>query len=157
MADSIPLPIAFPAPETNSSHVTALRRGRRPVDSSTVIIDTYLLPSSHGRCRRFCCECCLIVGLMLPLLGPLLGLCVFVPYFDLLFEEGNVIQPDTPCFGPDPAICPASFKFDYFFWNITNAEQVHCALNPLQAIRQCEGNIGQLHVYCGLLLQIAVC
>ena len=64
---------------------------------------------------------------MLPLLGPLLGLCVFVPYFDLTFEEGNVIQPNSPCFGPDPEICPTSFKFDYFFWNITNAEQVRCA------------------------------
>ena len=68
---------------------------------------------------------------MLPLLGPLLGLCVFVPYFDLLFEEGNVIQPNTPCFGPEPAICPVSFKFDYFFWNITNAEEVRCACPSL--------------------------
>ncbi len=120
------VPIAFPVPETDR-HMTLARRGRRAPDSSSVIIDTYLLPNSHGTCRRFCCECCLTLGCMLPLLGPLLGLCVFVPYFDLIFEEGNVIQPNTPCFGPDPGICPASFKFDYFFWNITNAEQVRHA------------------------------
>lgn len=129
MADSIP--VAFPAPGTES-HAAHRRKGGRLVDSDKAIIDTYLLPKSHGTCRRFCCECCLIVGCMLPLLGPLLGLCVFVPYFDLLFEEGNVIQPDTPCFGDEPTICPVSFQFDYFFWNITNAEQVrqqaHCSL-----------------------------
>ncbi len=124
MADSIP--IAFPAPETSCGDVPLIGRGRQPVDSSKPIIDSYLLPDSHGTCRRFCCECCLIVGLSLPLLGPLLGLCVFVPYFDLLFEEGNVIQPNAPCFSPAPGICPTSSKFDYYFWNITNAEEVSC-------------------------------
>ena len=130
MADSIP--IAFPAPETSCGDVPLIGRGRRPVDSSKPIIDSFLLPDSHGTCRRFCCECCLIVGLSLPLLGPLLGLCVFVPYFDLLFEEGNVIQPNAPCFSPAPGICPTSSKFDYYFWNITNAEQVSCMQAPLQ-------------------------
>ena len=129
MADSIP--IAFPAPETGCADVPLIGRSRRPVDSSKPIIDSYLLPDSHGTCRRFCCECCLIVGLSLPLLGPLLGLCVFVPYFDLLFEEGNVIQPNAPCFSPAPGICPTSSKFDYYFWNITNAEQASCMQAPL--------------------------
>ena len=83
---------------------------------------------------------------MLPLLGPLLGLCVFVPYFDLLFEEGNVIQPDTPCFGDEPTICPVSFQFDYFFWNITNAEQVSCmqGASPLWGPTNIEGALIQL-------------
>ena len=124
MADSIP--IAFPAPETSCGDVPLLSRGRRPVDTSKPIIDSYLLPESHGTCRRFCCECLLIVGLSLPLLGPLLGLCVFVPYFDLLFEEGNVIQPNAPCYSNESSICPTSSKLDYYFWNITNAEQVSC-------------------------------
>ena len=123
MAESFP--IAYPASETDS-HVIVTRRGRRAPDRSSVIVNSYLLPDSHGTCHRFCCECCLVLGCMLPLLGPLLGLCVFVPYFDLIFEEGNVIQPNTPCFGPEAEICPSSFKFDYFFWNITNAEQVSC-------------------------------
>ena len=88
------------------------------------IIQTYLLPGTHGTCRRFCCECMLVVGFVLPLLGPLLGFCVFVPYFDLLFGEGNIVQPSTPCYGPTPSVCASTFSIDYFFWNITNAEQV---------------------------------
>lgn len=95
----------------------------RTEHATHTIIDLYMLPQVHGGCRRFCCECLLVVGLMLPLLGPLLGLCVFVPYFSLLFEEGTIIQPDSPCYGA-PTLCGSTFSYDYYFWNITNAEEV---------------------------------
>ena len=106
--------------------------GGRP-DEPPPTIQTYLLPRTHGTCRRFCCECMLIVGFVLLLLGPLLGFCVFVPYFDLLFAEGNIVQPDTPCYGPTPSVCASNFSFDYFFWNITNAEQV-CLMMPSRCV-----------------------
>jgi hypothetical protein len=110
------------AEQSHDQHQQPPRRGSE--DDAVSIIQTFLLPDSHGRCRRFCCECLLIVGFMLPLLGPLLGLCVFVPFLDLQFEEGSVIQLDTPCYGPDPTICDTTFSFDYYFWNITNPVEV---------------------------------
>jgi hypothetical protein len=73
----------------------------------------------------------LIVGLVLPLLGPLLGFCVFVPYFDLQFGEGSIVQPNTPCYGPTPAVCGGSFSFDCYFYNLTNTEEVSTGTNCL--------------------------
>lgn len=128
----------------------------RPEEPSP-IIQTYLLPVSHGKCRRFCCECMLIVGFVLPLLGPLLGFCVFVPYFDLQFGENSIVQPNTPCYGPTPAVCGGSFSFDYYFWNITNSEEArtgsHCGMQVsiLHAqlydkyLRACSGYPAMLH------------
>lgn len=128
MADNIPVlsqdtsAVQDIAAQSHDQHRDVLPRGS--ADDAVSIIQTFLLPESHGRCRRFCCECLLIVGFMLPLLGPLLGLCVFVPYLDLQFEEGSVIQLDTPCYGPDPTVCDTTFSFDYYFWNITNPVEV---------------------------------
>ena len=116
------------AEQTLDHHKQPSTRGS--ADDAAPIIQTFLLPESHGRCRRFCCECLLIVGFILPLLGPLLGLCVFGPFLDLQFEEGSVIQLDTPCYGPNPTVCDTQFNFDYYFWNVTNPTQVRLPQSP---------------------------
>lgn len=124
MASNIPVVFGEPSDAQQAHDQQWLPSRRGSADDAASIIQTFLLPNSHGKCRRFCCECLLIVGFMLPLLGPLLGLCVFVPYLDLQFEEGSVIQPDTPCYGPNATVCDTTFRFDYYFWNITNPIEV---------------------------------
>lgn len=124
MASSVPTAFADEslADDQPVQQSTSYTRSSR--DHAAPIVQTFLLPNSHGKCERCCCECLLIVGVMLPLLGPLLGLCVAVPYLDIQFEEGSVIQPDTACYGPQPTVCDAKSSFDYYFWNITNPTEV---------------------------------
>lgn len=130
MASSVPTAVqladASPVSDQPVEQSTDIRR--RSADNAASIVQTFLLPNSHGKCQRCCCECLLIVGVMLPLLGPLLGFCVAVPYLDLQFEEGSVIQPDTPCYGPQPTVCGATSSFDYYFWNISNPMEVCSSL-----------------------------
>lgn len=42
----------------------------------------------------------------------------------------QVITPDTDCFGSAYAVCDAESYFDYYFWNVTNAEQWFMGVAP---------------------------
>ena len=113
-------------------------------DQAAPIIGLYMLPEVHGGCRQYCCECLLVVGILLPMLGPVLGLCVFAPYFSLLFEEGSIIQPDTPCYGPTPTTCEGTSTVDYYFWNITNpdeASSLYTRTEETQACQDCRQHV----------------
>ncbi len=117
---------------------------------SNPIVRTYLIPNEHGTCKRYWAEFILVVGLVLPWMGPIGSLCVASPFIKLgvqqsqvkclqstsylsgylvnilyvLLESLQVITPDTDCFGSAYAVCDAESYFDYYFWNVTNAAEV---------------------------------
>ena len=89
------------------------------------LLQGYLLPGVHGTYRRYFLELCIVAGLLLPWLGPVLGLAVLTPIVLLTVENGKVIDSTTDCFGggTGPTTCPATSYFDYYFWNITNPNE----------------------------------
>ena len=67
--------------------------------------------------------------MMIPWIGPAFGLGVMTPIVLLTVQNGKIITTDQDCFGistdGNPIIeCPAESYFDYYFWNITNPDQV---------------------------------
>ena len=117
------------------------------------IVRTYLIPNEHGTCKKYWAELVLVVGLVLPWMGPIGSLCVASPFIKLgvqqsqvtcgtsqnahslclpvspaanmmVFGGYQVITPDTDCFGSAYAVCNAESYFDYYFWNVTNAQEV---------------------------------
>lgn len=88
------------------------------------IVKTYLLSGDHGTFRRYLLEMCLVLGVCLPWIGPLLGLCAVTPLLDLGIIESEVITPSTDCYSATPSVCRDDVHFDYYFWNVTNAAEV---------------------------------
>ena len=90
------------------------------------VIRTYLLSGDHGTLRRYLLELCLIVGLIIPWFGPLLGLCGIAPLIDLDIMERAVITPSSSCYSTagNGTVCDDRRFYEYHFWNLTNAEQV---------------------------------
>lgn len=90
------------------------------------VIQTYLLSGEHGTFRRYLLELCLVLGLFLPWLGPLLGLCGIIPLIELDILETAVITPSSYCFAQaaNGTVCNGTAVYEYYFWNLTNTEQV---------------------------------
>ena len=65
-----------------------------------------------------------MLGLFLPLLGPLIGLCAIAPLIELAILDSGVITPSTNCYNTTPVVCTDEVYFDYYFWNITNPVEV---------------------------------
>jgi hypothetical protein len=55
-----------------------------------------------------------------------MGIFVVDPLLQLMLLEGAVITPDVQCFDfrLESQVCDADIFVDYYFWNITNADQV---------------------------------
>ena len=74
-------------------------------------------------------ELMVVLGLMVPWIGPAFGLGVMTPIVLLTVQNGKVITTEQDCFGVEasgnPTDCPAESYFDYYFWNITNPDQVN--------------------------------
>ncbi|KAK9814422.1 hypothetical protein WJX72_005728 [[Myrmecia] bisecta] len=87
------------------------------------ILRTYLAANNYGTCRRYFLELLLVLGLFLPWMGPLLGLAVLDPIITVTLEQSKLLTPTTKCYQAEPAVCDATSYFDYYFWNITNAQQ----------------------------------
>ena len=89
-------------------------------------VQGYLAPGVHGTFKRYGLELLVVLGLFLPWIGPLFGQAVMVPIVLLTVQSGKVITTERDCFGGGvgPTECPAESYFDYYFWNITNPEQV---------------------------------
>ena len=89
------------------------------------LLQGYLLTGVHGTYRQYFLELCIVAGLLLPWLGPILGLAVLTPIVLLTVEDGKVIDSTTDCFGggTGPTNCSATSYFDYYFWNITNPNE----------------------------------
>lgn len=87
-------------------------------------VRTYLLAGDHGTFRRYLLEVCMVLGLFLPWIGPLLGLCAVVPMVELVVWETTVVTPASNCYNATPMVCNDEVFFDYYFWNITNANEV---------------------------------
>lgn len=90
----------------------------------------YLLPGDHDTYRRYVLELLVVLGLLLPWIGPLFGLAVMTPIVLLTVEDEKIITTETDCFGggQTPSLCPAQSYFDYYFWNITNPLEVRDVL-----------------------------
>ena len=92
----------------------------------------YLLPEVHGTYRRYVLELLLVLGLLLPWIGPLFGLAVMTPIVLLTVQNGKIITTERDCFGGGlkAVQCPAQSYFDYYFWNITNPTEVRAWSQP---------------------------
>lgn len=66
-------------------------------------------------------------------LGPVLGIFIVDPVLQLMLMEGSVITPDSNCFDHRLAeqVCDSDVFVDYYFWNLTNKEEVQPALHAL--------------------------
>ncbi len=94
---------------------------------SNAVIDTYFKAgSTSGRLKNYCASCSLVLGALLPVFAPLLALCLINPWVKLLFEVSTVITPFSPCFEEGAGtVCPGPSSVVYYFWNVSNAQQVH--------------------------------
>ena len=88
-----------------------------------------MLQGEHGSARRYVLELMVVLGMFIPWIGPAFGLCVMTPIVLLTIQNGKIITADQDCFGAGPLAnateCPAQSYFDYYFWNISNIDQVH--------------------------------
>ena len=91
-------------------------------------VRTYLLDGEHGTFRRYLLEACLVLGLFLPWVAPLIGLCAISPIVQLSILDSRVVTPTSDCLGPNGGLCDTDVRFDYYFWNVSNAPEVRGSL-----------------------------
>lgn len=91
------------------------------------MLQGYLLPKVHGTYRRYFLELLVVAGLLLPWIGPAFGLAIMTPIVLLTVQNSKIITTERDCFrgGVGPTTCPATSYFDYYFWNLTNPDQVN--------------------------------
>ena len=65
-----------------------------------------------------------MLGLVLPWFGPMSGLFVISPIMEMDVLESRWITKDTQCFMDPVNVCNATSQYQYYFWNITNPDQV---------------------------------
>jgi len=96
------------------------------------VVQGYLAPGVHGTYRQYVLELLVVLGLLLPWIGPLFGRAVMTPIVLLTVQNGKIITKERDCFGGGvgPTECPAESYFDYYFWNITNPNQVSLRYMP---------------------------
>ncbi|KAK9813634.1 hypothetical protein WJX73_000949 [Symbiochloris irregularis] len=127
------MPLDPPASSTALATGTSRRRRQGPAAPPLVnaeagvnpVIQTYLLSGEHGTSRRYLLELCLVLGLFLPWLGPLLGICGIIPLIELDVLERAVITPSSYCFAQaaNGTVCNGTAVYEYYFWNLTNSQQ----------------------------------
>ena len=67
-----------------------------------------------------------MMGLILPWFGPLVGLFVISPLIEMGLAESRQLTAETQCLKESVNVCDSVSQFDYYFWNITNPDQVRC-------------------------------
>jgi hypothetical protein len=67
-----------------------------------------------------------MMGLILPWFGPLVGLFVISPLIEMGIAESRQLTAETQCLKESVNVCDSVSQFDYYFWNITNPDQVRC-------------------------------
>ena len=68
-----------------------------------------------------------MMGLILPWFGPLVGLFVISPLIEMGLAESRQLTADSQCFKNAVNVCDSSSTFEYYFWNITNPDEVRRA------------------------------
>lgn len=93
-------------------------------------VQSYLLPGEHGTYRRYVLELLIVLGALLPWMGPVFGLVIMTPTVLLTVQNGKTITTERDCFAPGigPIKCPATSYLDYYFWNLTNPYEVRTDL-----------------------------
>lgn len=56
---------------------------------SNPVVRTYLIPNEHGTCKRYWAEFVLVVGLVLPWMGPIGSLCIASPFIKLGVQQSQ--------------------------------------------------------------------
>lgn len=116
--------VANPASSTDRFNTVILNEPEHPASPINAVIRTYFPTELPGHsCRRWTMEFLVVAGLILPLLGPLLGLTIVNPLFNYYIAKATVLTPDTDCLGGN-AVCEAHSTFEYYFWNLTNYDEV---------------------------------
>ena len=65
-----------------------------------------------------------MLGLVLPWFGPMGGLFVISPIIEMDILESRWITKDTQCFTDAVNVCNTTSQYEYYFWNITNPDEV---------------------------------
>lgn len=66
-----------------------------------------------------------MAGLLLPWFGPGVGLFIISPIIEMGLAESRQLTVDTQCLkSPDMNLCDSTSTFEYYFWNISNPDQV---------------------------------
>ena len=68
-----------------------------------------------------------LLGLVLPWFGPMGGLFVISPIIEMNILESRWITRDTQCFVDAVNVCNDTSQYQYYFWNITNPDEVMLA------------------------------
>ena len=74
-----------------------------------------------------------MMGLILPWFGPLVGLFVISPLIEMGIAESRQLTAETQCLKEAVNVCDSTSQFDYYFWNITNPDEVRPAM-PLMSL-----------------------
>lgn len=77
-----------------------------------------------------------MAGLLLPWFGPGVGLFVISPLIEMGLAESRILSSESQCLKSSENLCDSSSIFEYYFWDITNPEQVGC---PEVAFEHCNG------------------
>ncbi len=82
-----------------------------------------------------------MMGLLLPWFGPLVGLFVISPLIEMGLAESRQLTADTQCLKKDVNVCDSSSYFEYYFWNITNPDEVRMAAQLLPGTYRLLGSL----------------
>lgn len=64
------------------------------------------------------------LGLVLPWFGPMVGLFVTSPIIEMGIAQSRWLTKDTQCFKEDVNQCNGTSTYQYYFWNLTNPDEV---------------------------------
>jgi len=93
------------------------------------IVRTYLYPPDVSSLKKYFILVFLISGALMFFLGPLAQVFVVEPLVTLLLSDASMVTPDKACYNPRLAnqTCEDEVHVDYYFWNITNRDEVRCS------------------------------
>ena len=85
-----------------------------------------------------------LLGLILPWFGPMGGLFVISPIIEMNILESRWITRDSQCFTDAVNVCNDTSQYQYYFWNITNPDQVM----PNQSHMPCSASANNVACPC---------
>ncbi|RMZ54053.1 hypothetical protein APUTEX25_002630 [Auxenochlorella protothecoides] len=106
--------------------------GEATTHTAETLVQSYQFPGDRTSSRRYWLLFSLLLGSILWWLGPLMGIFVLDPFLQLLLDASQVITPDTDCYDNRmiSQSCKSETFIDYYFFNITNAEQWLAGTEP---------------------------
>lgn len=81
--------------------------------------------SCHASWSTHVCAPVQVFGLVLPWFGPVCGLFVVSPIVELGITTERWLTKDSQCFSENVNVCNTTATYQYYFWNLTNHNEVH--------------------------------